>query len=85
MLFMVPGHSVEFEIPDEWWEAAGMAGFSPLTEAFVAIEDPRETARIVSFKEILPPNGLRARRCSIAIGWSAFSVRSRWPRLSRRL
>ena len=56
MRFVVPGHAVEFEIPDEWWDAAGMQDFAPKTEAYAAEEDPHEPSRPVPFSEILPPH-----------------------------
>jgi hypothetical protein len=35
-------NDVSFEIPDEWWERAGMAQFVPFGPAFDAIQKPGE-------------------------------------------
>jgi hypothetical protein len=55
MRFVVPGHAVEFDIPDEWWEAAGMRGFVPRAEAYEAKDDRCEPSQTVPFSKILPP------------------------------
>jgi hypothetical protein len=48
----MPNYPCEFEIPDEWWVAAGMADFSPGHPAY------RSTfgARLVPLREIEPPH-----------------------------
>jgi hypothetical protein len=55
MRFTVPGQTAEFEIPDEWWEAAGMRGFVRQAEAYPAEDDPQAPSQIIPFAEILPP------------------------------
>jgi hypothetical protein len=45
---LLPG---EFEIPDQWWEEAGMNGFVPLGRAYCATT----AAVLVPLREIEPP------------------------------
>ncbi len=52
MRFALPILPAEFELPDEWWAASGMAGFRPAALAF-ASGDPN--ALLVSLAQIEPP------------------------------
>jgi hypothetical protein len=55
----------EFELPDEWWNEAGMAGFSPGGRAYRSAAD----ARLVSLRTIEPPFRFPER----PLDWRGFS------------
>jgi hypothetical protein len=48
----MPNFPCEFEIPDEWWVAAGMAGFAASQPAYRSAAG----AKLVSLREIEPPH-----------------------------
>src|SRR5690348_5847933 len=47
---------VEFEIPDEWWAAADMSGFSPNMSAYRVSSSAEFATAIVPVGEIDPPS-----------------------------
>lgn len=53
MRFKIPGSSLEFDLPDDWWTAAGMADFLASAEHY-PVKGPDYTA-IVVVEEIEPP------------------------------
>jgi hypothetical protein len=52
MRFPFPRFPAEFEIPDEWWNEAGMLGFTPSAPAY---RSTAEAARTVPLVDIEPP------------------------------
>jgi hypothetical protein len=52
MRFPFPRLPGEFEIPDEWWAAAGMTGFTPSAPAYLSTD---AGARVIPLREIEPP------------------------------
>jgi hypothetical protein len=50
MKFKVFGKDLEFEIPSEWWESAGMHNFVPSSECYAV--NPTAYSAIVSVEEI---------------------------------
>ena len=48
----MPNYPCEFEIPDEWWIAAGMADFSPNLPGYRSVAG----AKLVPLREIEPPH-----------------------------
>src|SRR5690242_272454 len=40
MRFSLPYHGLEFEIPDNWWIEAGMAGFQRQSKAYPSMPHP---------------------------------------------
>ncbi|WP_126924553.1 hypothetical protein [Rhizobium vallis] len=52
MRFFFPYFPAEFEIPDDWWTDAGMAGFMPSAPTYLA-EDAASCA--ISLRDIAPP------------------------------
>jgi hypothetical protein len=48
----MPNYPCEFEIPDEWWVAAGMADFTPGQPAYRSTPG----SRLVPLREIEPPH-----------------------------
>jgi len=82
MKYRLPHEEVEFEIPDEWWNAAGASGFSPAMDAFVSQSDaawptihvpvidvqaPRRGTGVVGLREDRTISILRAFRSGIAL------------------
>jgi hypothetical protein len=55
MRFAYPRFPAEFEIPDEWWVAAGMDGFNRLSECFRSTDG----AVLVSLTDVEPPSRLQ--------------------------
>lgn len=55
MKFIVAATGAEFEIPDEWWEEAGMTGCAAGAAAYAHKADPSEPIRLVSLCRIEPP------------------------------
>ena len=51
MRFSFPCFPAEFEIPNEWWEQAGMREFSPVDAAYRSTSD----ATLMRLREIEPP------------------------------
>ena len=51
MRFSFPCFPAEFEIPDEWWAQAGMAGFTPSSEAYHSTA----SATLIPLRHIEPP------------------------------
>ncbi|MCC6915426.1 MAG: hypothetical protein IT566_17140 [Rhodospirillaceae bacterium] len=52
MFFKFP---IEFEIPDDWWQASGMASFRVCAQAYPAGSDPQWPTTFVSFTQLIPP------------------------------
>lgn len=52
MKFRLPHQQIEFEIPNEWWVAAGMVGCRPIAVSYTATSDPRYPKTIVSISEL---------------------------------
>jgi hypothetical protein len=48
----MPNYPCEFEIPDEWWDAAGMADFAASRPAYRSTTE----ATLVPLREIEPPH-----------------------------
>jgi hypothetical protein len=65
MRFPFPCLPAEFEIPDEWWQGAGMDSFLPAGLAFRSSAD----AQTVALRDIEPP--FRFRECPL--DWRGFS------------
>src|SRR5690348_6388059 len=55
MRFNLPGHPCDFEIPDEWWIAAGMPGFKPLSAAYRASHGPWRPTITVPLNDLERP------------------------------
>src|SRR5471030_613902 len=55
MRFRLPNHPTNFEIPDEWWEAATMPGFVPLALAYAHLPIPEGAIGLIDLGEIAPP------------------------------
>jgi hypothetical protein len=53
MLFRLPRRQVSFEIPDEWWIEARMAGFRPTSQAYCTRPEPNVV--LVSVTDIVHP------------------------------
>jgi hypothetical protein len=52
--FIVPGSSIEFEIPDDWWQFCDMENFRPAT-AFYLYSQRDVGVRTVPIAEVRPP------------------------------
>jgi hypothetical protein len=46
---------IDFEIPDDWLVTAGVSGFKPAAEAYVAEFEPRWPTAIVPLSQVRPP------------------------------
>ena len=55
MHFRLSHQPVEFEIPDEWFVAAGMTGFSPTAHAYVASSCDQYPTLVVPLQEVAAP------------------------------
>ncbi|MEW6324445.1 MAG: hypothetical protein AB1515_03555 [Nitrospirota bacterium] len=56
MRFRLPHQQIEFEIPDEWWAAAGMNNWKPSTDCYTAINsDSSCPIRFVHLSEVAAP------------------------------
>ena len=60
----MPNFPCEFEIPDEWWVDAGMAGFTPTAQAYRSSTG----AELVPLTQIEPPY----RNPTVAKDWRGF-------------
>jgi hypothetical protein len=54
MMFRSEGRCFEFEIPDEWWSAAGMSGFRPRSSTYCASAHPTLATRVLAIDQIRP-------------------------------
>jgi hypothetical protein len=45
----------QFEIPDTWWEAGGMLGFTPYAKAFSVVPPQDDSIVVVPISDIAPP------------------------------
>jgi len=54
MMFISEERRFEFEIPDEWWSAAGMSGFTPRRPAYRASAHPTLATRVLAIDQIRP-------------------------------
>ena len=52
MKFKVPEHELTFEIPDDWWESANLAGYSSKSSHY---NTDLTYIEIVAIKDITPP------------------------------
>jgi hypothetical protein len=52
--FIVPGSSIEFEIPDDWWQFCDMESFSPAA-TFYPYSQRDVGAHTVPIAEVKPP------------------------------
>ncbi len=52
MRFFYPLFPAEFEIPDDWWNEAGMSGFKPAGPSYASSD---LAAQIIPLREIEPP------------------------------
>jgi hypothetical protein len=52
MMFISEGRRFEFEIPDEWWSAAGMSGFTPRSSTYFASAHPTLATRVLAIDQI---------------------------------
>ena len=52
MRFPYPVFPAEFEIPDDWWREAGMAGFTPAGPSYLS---SGQAVPIIQLREIEPP------------------------------
>jgi len=52
--FIVPGSSIEFEIPDDWWQFCDMHTFSPTT-TFYLYSQRDVGVQTVPISEVRPP------------------------------
>jgi hypothetical protein len=55
MNFSLKHPPFEFEIPDEWWNAAKMPGWKPETSSFAASSDASFPTILISIDEAEPP------------------------------
>ena len=55
MRYQHPTEEIEFEIPDEWWVAAGVSNFVSKTSAFVATFNPDWPTVLVPFSDVQAP------------------------------
>ena len=65
MRFLFPLLPAEFEIPDEWWIEAGMAGFTPSAPAYLSTAT---TTHTIPLRQIEPP----ARHPEHPLSWRGF-------------
>jgi hypothetical protein len=52
MMFISKERRFEFEIPDEWWSAAGMSGFTPQSSTYRASAHPTLETRLLAIDQI---------------------------------
>ena len=64
MRFLMPNHPCDFEIPDDWWEEAGMNGFEPSANAYQSLSG----AKLVALHDIEPPY----RKKTVQKDWRGF-------------
>lgn len=55
MNFLLPHQPIEFEIPNQWWVAAGMNGWKPRALSYVATSELQYPTIIVSLSEVAAP------------------------------
>jgi hypothetical protein len=54
MMFISEERRFEFEIPDEWWSAADMSGFTPRSPTYRASAHPTLATTVLAFDQIRP-------------------------------
>jgi hypothetical protein len=52
MRFALPLLPAEFEIPDDWWTEAGMAGFKPTEQTYRSTDEATDA---IALRDIEPP------------------------------
>ncbi len=45
----------QFEIPDAWWDAAGMSGFTPRARTYTVAPSQNDPVIVVPISDIAPP------------------------------
>lgn len=55
MKFILPHQPIKFEIPDQWWAAAGMNGWEFYASSYVATSDPQYPTAVVPLSEVAAP------------------------------
>ena len=55
MLFTFPQTQIKFDIPDDWWNDAGMAGFRPSARSYAFQETSSWPLLVVPLSDVNPP------------------------------
>ena len=55
MQFSLAHTQLDFEIPDDWWDEAGMVEFQPTSQTYCVAPNDKWLLKIVALDEVKPP------------------------------